>query len=143
MRRRREAALSAALLVVAGACASTTPPAVESVPIVVPVSSVPPIASSAQPAISYELPRAAQWTEVQIVFAVELRANGELRVDGKPCADEQLEARAREALSKAPELRAVVRADAAVTYGRVVHVMDLLNQAGITRIAFAVSAAGR
>jgi biopolymer transport protein ExbD len=36
-------------------------------------------------------------------------------------------------------VRAVIRADAAVPHGRVVHVMDLLKQADIGKIAFGVT----
>jgi biopolymer transport protein ExbD len=131
------------LLVVAGACANTPPPAAESAPIVVPLASVPPLASSTQPSIPYDLPRAADFSELQVVFAIDVAANGELRANGTPVAEEQLKAAAREALARSPELRAVIRADSSVTYGRVIRVMDLIKQAGITKIAFGVSPAGR
>jgi len=37
------------------------------------------------------------------------------------------------------EIRAVIRADKKVEHGRVIHVLDLLRQGGIAKIAFAVS----
>ena len=40
-----------------------------------------------------------------------------------------------------PELRAVIKADTAVTHGRVIHVLDLLKQAHVTKIAFGVTPA--
>jgi biopolymer transport protein ExbD len=143
MRRQRALACSGVLLVVAGACASTPPPATESAPIVVPVASVPPLAPSAQPSIQYDFPRAADWTGLQVVFAIDVAANGELRVNGAPIEEEKLKDAAREAQARSPELRAVIRADSSVTYGRVIRVMDLLKQAGISRIAFGVSPIGK
>jgi biopolymer transport protein ExbD len=41
-------------------------------------------------------------------------------------------------LSKSPELRAVVQADGTVQHQRVMHVLDILRQAGLTRVAFGV-----
>ena len=38
-----------------------------------------------------------------------------------------------------PDLRAVIKADAAVTHGRVIHVLDLLKQAHVNKIAFGVT----
>ena len=35
--------------------------------------------------------------------------------------------------------RAVIKADAAVPHGRVIHVLDLLKQAGVAKIAFGVT----
>jgi len=40
---------------------------------------------------------------------------------------------------KNKDLRAVIRADKTVEHGRVIHVLDLLKQAGIAKIAFAVT----
>lgn len=71
---------------------------------------------------------------------VDLHADGTLVVnDARVPADDALLARAREAVAKSPDLRAVIRADGSVTHGRVVRVLDLLKQAGITKIAFGVS----
>jgi biopolymer transport protein ExbD len=38
-------------------------------------------------------------------------------------------------------VRAILRADKAVPYGRVIHVMDEMKQAGVVRFAFAVAPA--
>jgi len=46
---------------------------------------------------------------------------------------------ARTAQRDNPDLRAVIRADAAVSHGRVIRALDLLKQAGVSRIAFGVS----
>ncbi|MEJ7735120.1 MAG: biopolymer transporter ExbD [Polyangiaceae bacterium] len=88
-----------------------------------------------------ELPKAAQGQEVQLVFGIELHASGDVFVDGKRLsADDQILPLAREAQAKNPELRAVIRADTSVQHGRVIRALDLLKQAGVSRIAFGVSA---
>lgn len=46
---------------------------------------------------------------------------------------------ARAAREKNPELRAVIKADASVPHGRVIHVLDLLKQAQVSKIAFGVN----
>ena len=87
-----------------------------------------------------DLPKAARGTEVQLVFGLELRADGDLFVDGKKIdSDEALVPKAKEAHEKNPELRAVIRADSSVQHGRVIRVLDLLKQAGVSKIAFGVT----
>ena len=87
-----------------------------------------------------DLPKAATGGEQQTVFSVELSAAGETAVDSKKVPSEDaILALAREAHSKNAELRAVIKADAAVPHGRVVRVMDLLKQAGVAKVAFGVS----
>ena len=61
-------------------------------------------------------------------------------VDSKTVAnDDAILPLAREARKKDTELRAVIKADSAVPHGRVIHVLDLLKQAQIQKIAFGVS----
>lgn len=89
--------------------------------------------------VPLDLPKAASGQEVQVVFGVELRADGEMYVDGKKLStDEGLLPLAREANAKNAELRAVIRADQTVQHGRVIHTLDLLKQAGVSKIAFGV-----
>jgi biopolymer transport protein ExbD len=91
-------------------------------------------------AIPMDLPRAATGGEVQVVYAVSVAADGALTVDGRPVAnDAELLRTARFAQQNNAELRAVLRADGAVPHARVLHAMDVLRQAGIARIAFAVA----
>jgi biopolymer transport protein ExbD len=91
-------------------------------------------------ALPMDLPKAATGGEVQEVFSVGLTADGATQVDGTPVADDAaLLQRARSAQAKNRELRAVVRADGAVAHRRVMHTLDILRQAQVDRIAFAVS----
>jgi biopolymer transport protein ExbD len=87
-----------------------------------------------------DLPKAAAGQEVQLVFGLELHATGETFIDGKKVAsDDAILPLAREAQAKNPDLRAVIRADQAVQHGRVIRALDLLKQAGVSKIAFGVS----
>ena len=95
------------------------------------------IVSSALP---LDLPSAAEGDQVQMVFSVEMHANGDVVVDNKPMSDDaQVLGLAKEALAKNKDLRAVIRADKTVQHGRIIRMLDLLKQGGITKIAFGVT----
>ena len=86
-----------------------------------------------------DLPRAASGHTVQTVLSVELLADGSTHVDGESVqARDQILQRARQALRRQGNLRAVIRADARVSHGRVIGALDSLRRAGVRRIAFAV-----
>jgi biopolymer transport protein ExbD len=90
--------------------------------------------------VPLDLPKAATGSEVQTIFAVEMYASGEISVDKSKLAnDDALFELARQAHLKNSELRAVIKADATVQHGRVIRILDLLKQAGVTKIAFGVS----
>jgi biopolymer transport protein ExbD len=89
-----------------------------------------------------DLPKAASGEEIQTIFSVELLVDGSARVDQKPISDDEaIGGLAKKAHAKNPELRAVIRADRKVEHGRVIHVLDLLKRAGVSKIAFAVTPA--
>jgi biopolymer transport protein ExbD len=89
-----------------------------------------------------DLPKAATGGEQQVVFSVAIDAKGNMTVDSKPVqSDQELLTKARSARTDNPELRAVIRADTALSHGRVVRVMDLLKQGGVSKIAFGVDPA--
>lgn len=90
-------------------------------------------------ALKLTLPTAASGEQVTPVFAVTLTRDGITRVNGQPVAtDADFLSRAKAEHERRPELRAVIQADGEVHHARVVKVMDLLSQAGVTQIAFAV-----
>jgi biopolymer transport protein ExbD len=91
--------------------------------------------------VPLDLPKAATGTsDVQVVFSIILATDGRALVDGKPVAnDEAILQLARDAQSQHSDLRAVIKADSAVTHGRVIHVLDLLKQAHVSKIAFGVT----
>jgi biopolymer transport protein ExbD len=87
-----------------------------------------------------DLPKAASGDSIQTVFSVELTADGKTVVDSQPIAsDDNIPPLAKAAKAKNKDLRAIIRADKKVEHGRVIHVLDLLNRAGVSKIAFAVS----
>ena len=87
-----------------------------------------------------DLPKAANGQDIQMIFGVELHANGDTVVNGKKLAgDDAVLPLAKEELAKTPDLRAVIRADTTVQHGRVIKVLDLLKQGGVSKIAFGVT----
>jgi len=92
-----------------------------------------------QPAVPLDLPEAKQGEELQTIFAVTLPRDGSLLVDGEPVPEASLLERAKAALAKEPELRAVIQADGDVPHRRVIAVLDRLKEAGIARVAFGTS----
>ncbi len=87
-----------------------------------------------------DLPQAAQGEEVQMVFGVELFANGTIQVDGEGVDDDKKVMQlAKDALNKDKNMRAVIRADKTVQHGRIITILDLLKQAGVAKIAFGVT----
>jgi biopolymer transport protein ExbD len=91
-----------------------------------------------------DLPKAASGEEVQNVFSVELTVDGKTRVDSMAVpSDDSISELARQAKAKNKDIRAVLRVDKKVEHGRVIRVMDLLKQAGVAKLAFAVTPARR
>ena len=89
------------------------------------------------PAVPLDLPHAAHGEEVQVVLSVVVPVQGAILVNGAAVPDDRgLIDDARRALTSDPELRAVIQADGAVPHRRIVHILDLLRDAGVTRVAF-------
>lgn len=87
-----------------------------------------------------DLPKPAAGSDIQMLLSVELHADGTTLANGKPVADDDaLFAAAKKAAAESPDARAVIRADSTVQHGRVIRALDLLKQAGISKIAFGVS----
>ena len=89
------------------------------------------------PAVPLDLPHAAHGEDVQVIFSVIVPVRGPMLVDGAALSnDDQLREKARVAATRDPELRAVIQADGEVPHRRVIQVLDSLEGAGITRVAF-------
>jgi biopolymer transport protein ExbD len=90
--------------------------------------------------VPLDLPKAATGTsDVQTVFSIVLAADGRVVVDSNEVPnDDAILGLSRNAQVAHPDLRVVIKADAAVTHGRVIHVLDLLKQAHVSKIAFGV-----
>jgi len=88
--------------------------------------------------IPLDLPKAKTAGATQTVFNVSVDAAGGVLANGsKVQSDAELEQRAAQALKSNPELRTVISASASATHGKVMHVLDTVRDAGITRVAFA------
>ncbi len=100
-------------------------------------------AGGAPAAIPLDAPRPGAGSDVQTVLSVVLGADESVSVDGTKLANDEAilpaASKAREATG--PDLRAVIKADSAVPHGRVIHVLDLLKQAQVGKIAFGVQPA--
>ena len=93
-----------------------------------------------QQGMPMDLPKSASGESMQTIFSVDLSIDGKARVDSKMVADDDgILPLARQAKAGNKDIRAVIRADKKVEHGRVIHVLDLLRQGGIAKIAFAVS----
>ena len=91
-------------------------------------------------ALSVELPKAATGHDVQEIFSVVLTAGGIVQVNGTTLgAEDDLLSRARTAKASNSELRTVIKADGDVPHRRVMHVLDMLREAGVSKIAFGVT----
>jgi biopolymer transport protein TolR len=89
--------------------------------------------------ISVDLPKARTGADAQEVFSVVLIMPTGLQVNGDILSDDDaLLARATVAAKSAPEIRAVVKADGAVPHSRVMHALDQMRLAGISKVAFGV-----
>ena len=89
-------------------------------------------------AMTLDLPKAATGAQVQEIFSVAILADGSLRLDGQAIGDLLLRDRASAALAANKDLRAVIQAEGAVPHRTVMHILDLLRQAGVAKVGFGV-----
>jgi biopolymer transport protein ExbD len=89
--------------------------------------------------LNVDLPKAASRDTVQEIFSLALLPSGVIQVNGRDVdGDDELVELARRARAAHRDLRAVIQADGSVPHRRVMHVLDLLRQAGVSKIGFAV-----
>jgi len=72
-------------------------------------------------------------------YPIDITAAGDVRANGKPVTDAELATEIKALVAKAKDTTVEIRADAKVPHGRVVQVMDIVRQAGITKIAIATA----
>lgn len=118
-------------------CDEPSPNGCRTVHVAIELASVDDVAKTAVP---LDARSPSMGSEIQTIFSVVLAADGTTQVDGKTLPnDDAILPLAEDAHKKNAELRAVIKADAKVPHGRVIHVLDLLKQARVTKIAFGVS----
>ena len=89
--------------------------------------------------IPLELPKASTGESDSSPLVVSIEPDGDLYIDTEPVDENGLRRRVRAAVASDPELRAILAADAQVSHGRVVRVMDLLRAERVHRFAINVS----
>ena len=93
-------------------------------------------------AIPVDLPRASTSNAVSVAVAVSVDASGAIFADTRPVNDDQLMAYMRERHRENTDVRAIIAADQRVPHGRVVHVIDLVRRAGVTKFAIQTQTQG-
>ena len=88
------------------------------------------------PSIHVDLPKAATADKTQPSTAsVVITQDGVLYLNGKETTEEALRDHCRMELSKDKDLQVVVAADRDTRHGAVVHIIDVVKAAGVTRFA--------
>jgi biopolymer transport protein TolR len=83
-----------------------------------------------------DLPRAANGGEtVQGLLSVVMDKDGKIFIDGAEVSEPDLLNRISDSLKKEPETRAIISADQALNYGRVMHLIDVVKGQGISKFA--------
>jgi hypothetical protein len=86
------------------------------------------------------LPTSKTSQDFPLTIAVDISADGRFWFNGKEVSNaDDLLPLARAEHDRDPNVRAIIRADAAVTFQRVILAMDMLKQAGIAKLAFGVT----
>lgn len=89
--------------------------------------------------VEADLPRAANGGEtVQGLINVVVDKDGKTFLDGAEVTDQQLVDKVAETVKKDADTRAIIGADKAQSYGRVMYVVDLIKGQGVTKLAFNV-----
>ena len=86
--------------------------------------------------IAVDLPRAAHGGEATgTTLSVVITRDGSVYLDGVRRTDTELAARARDAVARDRDTRAIISADRASLHGTVVRVIDLVKGEGVSRFA--------
>jgi biopolymer transport protein ExbD len=86
--------------------------------------------------IEVDLPKAAHAGEASgSILALVLTRQGEVYLDGARADEQQLRERVRAAVAQDRETRAIISADRMALHGAVVHLIDLVKGAGVSRFA--------
>ena len=109
--------------------------------VVIFIITAPLLASS----IKLDLPKteAAQVGEAPKFVTVVVDQSGQAFLNDKPLALAELAAKLAQTATANPETEVQLRADAAVSYGRIVEVMGTAQKAGLNRIGFVADAPTR
>jgi len=92
--------------------------------------------------IRLDLPRseAARPDEAAQAVTLVVDRSGQAFLDDRPVSDSELAQRLAQAAALAPDTEVQLRADAGVPYGRMVELVGMAQQAGLSRIGFMAEA---
>ncbi len=89
--------------------------------------------------IEVDLPRAAAAGEASgSILALVLTSDGTVYLDGQRADEAQMRQKVREAVARDRDTRAIISADRMALHGAVVHLIDVVKEAGVTRFAIHV-----
>jgi biopolymer transport protein ExbD len=89
--------------------------------------------------IEVELPKAASGAETtDLTLSLVLDRDNKLYLNGLPASEEDIAKACQEAVSKNPDVQAIIAADDGVRHGRVVRLIDLIRINGLTKFAINV-----
>jgi biopolymer transport protein ExbD len=91
-------------------------------------------------ALKVELPKSASSDEtVSMVATIALTKDGQYYFDKEPIADDAaMIAKLEEAKAKSTEVNLVIMADAEALHGKVVHIIDIAKQHGVSKFSINV-----
>ena len=93
----------------------------------------------ATPSVPVQLPKSfTSDPSLPRSVSVVMDAKGQVFFQGKKIVQEDLAGQLRASAATNPELRVVLSADKSLTHGRVMEVLDLIRQGGVTLVAFGV-----
>jgi len=90
--------------------------------------------------IPVDLPEAGTGEDVVTTLAITVTKDGAVYVDGKKTDDTGLGDIIDKTKAKNDEVRVVIAADAKVTHGRVVRIIDLVRKHGVAKFAINIDA---
>lgn len=90
--------------------------------------------------IPVDLPKASTGEDVVTTFAVTLTTDGQTYLDGQRIDEASLRQRIGGARVENADVRVVIAADAKVEHGKVVHIIDLVRQEGVSKFAINIDA---
>lgn len=95
-----------------------------------------------RPSIEINLPKATQADKVvQSTLGLSIKADGAVFLDGKQLSEKELFNELQQVARANKDVQAIIAGDSAVPHGKVVRVIDLLRQAGVTKFAINVQVA--
>jgi biopolymer transport protein ExbD len=90
--------------------------------------------------IQIQLPKAVTGEETPpTTMQLSITKDGQVYIDGKVTAEDQIESMAKDKISFNPNVQASIAADQDVSHGQVIRVIDLIKKGGIHKFAISTT----